>query len=259
MPGGTIALTHVPSPRMDACVRTFAAVETIDLGRVAEQHAAYRTALERAGATVEVLDDNREHPDAVFIEDAAIVLDEVAILCSPAPEARRAEPAGIAPALARHRRVVAILPPATIEGGDVLRVGRTILVGRTGRTNGEGIAALVAIAAPLGYAVVPVDVRGCLHLKTACTALPDGALLVNPGLLPDLGALEAAFPLVAIDPREPLAANVVAIGDAVVAGAYPRTAERIAPHARDVIVVDLGELAKADGSATCLSILIAGR
>ena len=156
MPGGTIALTHVPSPRMDACVRTFAAVETIDLGRVAEQHAAYRTALERAGATVEVLDDNREHPDAVFIEDAAIVLDEVAI------------PAGSA----RHRRVVAILPPVT---------------------------------------------------------------------------------------REPLAANVVAIGDAVVAGAYPRTAERIAPHARDVIVVDLGELAKADGSATCLSILIAGR
>lgn len=249
----TIALTHLVSPRMNDCIRTHVAHEAIDVTRAAQQHESYRRALAQAGADVRVLEANREHPDAVFVEDTAIVLDEVAIITSMGAGSRREEPRAIESALAPLRPIARIERPATIEGGDVVRVGKTILVGRTARTNDAGIAALRALVERWEYRVVPVEVRDCLHLKTACTALPDGSLLVNPswiGEVPD-------FDLVPVDPQEPHGANVVCVeGNVVMSSAYPRTTAIVAKHARDVIALDLGEFAKGDGCATCLSLLV---
>ena len=251
-----LALTHLPSPRMNECLRTHAAFAQIDVERAHAQHFEYRRALERAGADVEVLEANDAHPDAVFVEDTAIVLDEVAIIASMSEASRRDEPAAIERELRRHRSVARVALPATLEGGDVLRVGRRLLVGRSARTNAAGIAALRAAASPYGYDVVEVDVRGCLHLKTACTALPDGTLLVSPAFVPDLATLGAD--VVLVDEDEPLAANVVVVGEAVVtSAAFPNTAAKIRSHAREVHRVDLSEFAKADGSATCLSLVFA--
>lgn len=250
----TIALTHLPSPKMEDAIRTFAAHERIDLERVRAQHAAYRETLAKAGAEVVVLDTNLEHPDCVFIEDVAIVLDEVAILTPMGAPSRVAEPAGIEPTLREYREVARIEAPATIEGGDVIVVGKQILVGQTDRTNARGIEELARITKRFGYAVRGVPVHGCLHLKTACTALPDGALVANPAWL-DLDALRT-FDVVHVAEGEPHAANVVIVGARGITGAgNPRTAEAVRTHCLGLDILDLSELAKADGCGTCLSLL----
>jgi dimethylargininase len=253
---GLVAITHAPSPRMNDALRTFIDVHSIDLDLAALQHEEYRRTLERAGAQVVLLEANVDHADAVFVEDTAVVLDEVAILTSMGAPSRRDEPRGIEPELRRYRSEVArIEAPATLEGGDVLRVGRTLLVGTTGRTNRAGIDALRSIAGRFGYEVRAVPVDGCLHLKTACTALPDGTLLVNPRWL-DVRDL-AGFPVLHVADGEPEAANVALVGERVVmGGGHPRTLSQVRARGFGVDVVDLSEFAKAEGCVTCLSILV---
>jgi dimethylargininase len=254
-----IALTHVPSPRMNDCVRTHVAYEPIDVARATAQHDAYRQALGRAGAEVHVLDANSAHPDCVFIEDTAVVLDEIAVLTSMGNASRRAEPAGIEPALKRYRDVVRVTLPALLDGGDVIVLpkSKTILVGRTSRTDAAGIEALAAFTRRLGYDVKTVDVRGCLHLKTAATALPDGSLLVN---LPWIDREDLlGHDLVPVPKDEPHAANVVCVGERVVmSAAYPRTCEIVRKRGFKVEVVDLSEFAKGEGCGTCLSLIFPG-
>jgi dimethylargininase len=241
---------------MNAALRTFIDVHEIDLDRASLQHEEYRRALERAGAEVVLLDMNAEHADAVFIEDTAVVLDEVAILTSMGAPSRRAEVRGVEAELRRHRSELAhIEPPATLEGGDVLRVGRTLFVGATDRTNRAGFEALRAIAGRHGYDVRSVAVDGCLHLKTACTALPDGTLLASPRWL-DARAL-SGFSVIEVAEGEPDAANVLLVGERVLmASGHPNTAELVRKRGFEVDVVDLEEFAKAEGCATCLSILV---
>src|SRR5438876_3006563 len=168
-----IALTHVPSPNMEHGQRTYVARIAIDYARAVRQHEQYCSMLRTCGLEMITLDVNRGLPDCVFVEDTAIVLDEAAVLASLGIGSRRAEPAGIEPVLRKYREIQRIEQPATIEGGDVLRVGRTLLVGLSSRTNAAGVSAFRAIIGRYGYSVVPVRVRQCLHLKTACTALPD--------------------------------------------------------------------------------------
>ena len=248
-----IALTHLPSPRASECLVTYIERQPIDLTLLNRQHETYRRMLTDAGVEVRVLDVNREHPDCVFIEDTAVVLDELAVMASFGPPSRRAEAAGIELELRQYRSIARIPPPATLEGGDVVRVGRKLLVGASSRTNAAGIEALRR-AAPQ-YEVIDVPVHGCLHLKSACTALPDGRLLVNRAWLATHRL--AGFDLVEVDASEPHAANIVAIGERIgMASAYPRTADRLASLGFDVHTVDLSELAKAEGCATCLSLLI---
>src|SRR5262249_28856941 len=151
--------------------------------------------------------------DCAFVEDTAVVLDEVAVLASMGTASRRAEPAAIEPELRKYREVRRVEAPATLEGGDVLRVGRTLLVGLSSRTNQAGIDALGETARPFGYGVVPVPVQGCLHLKTACTALDDRRLLVNPAWL-DVQTLQG-FDLVHVPEAEPWGANVARVGTSV--------------------------------------------
>src|SRR5262245_39001609 len=174
------AITHPPSPALARCQLTHLARVPIDVARAVEQHAAYRVALAACGATVVTLDVNRDSPDGCFVEDTAVVLDEVAVLTPMGTTARAAEPAGVEPELRRHRDLIRIAPPAALEGGDVLQVGKTLFVGTSGRTCPAGVGALRAAVGRFGYRVEPVPVTGCLHLKTAVTALPDESILVNP-------------------------------------------------------------------------------
>jgi dimethylargininase len=252
-----LAFTHVPSPNLEQCQRTHVAWAPIEYAVALRQHEAYCRMLRHCGADVVTLDVNRELPDCVFIEDTAIVLDEVAVLASMGAPSRRYEPRGIEPELRKHRPVEQVELPATIEGGDVLRVGRVLLVGLSSRTNVAGVEALAGVAGRFNYQVKSVPVRGCLHLKSACAALPDGRLLVNPDWL----APEAlnGFELVRVPDAEPDAANLALVGGRVcLPAAHPRTADLVRRLGFEVETVDLSEFAKAEGCVTCLSILLGG-
>ncbi|MBN1885842.1 MAG: dimethylargininase [Candidatus Krumholzibacteriota bacterium] len=250
-----IALTRPVSDSIARCELTHLAREPIDLGRARRQHAAYERLLEALGCRLVRLPAEPEMPDAVFVEDAAVVVDEVAVISRPGAEARRRETASVAAALGRLRHVERIEAPATLDGGDVLRAGRRIWVGRSGRTNEAGIERLAALLAPHGYTVTGVPVTGCLHLKSAVTALGGRRLLVNRAWAP----AEAfdGFELVDVDPGEPFAANALSVGGPVVySSAFPKTRRRLERAGIDVQTVELDELAKAEGAVTCCSILV---
>jgi dimethylargininase len=250
-----LAITHVPSPRLAACELTFVARSAIDYDRAMRQHADYCCALGDCGATVRSFDVNADLADCVFVEDTFVVLDEVAIRCSLGAPSRRPEAAGIEPELARLRPIERVELPATLEGGDVLRIDRTLLVGLSSRTNAAGVETLARIAGRYGYDVRAVPVHGCLHLKTACTALPDGRLLVNPAWV-DAGALRD-FEQIDIPPTEPWGGNIVCLGNKVIAAAENvQTVKMIRDRDIDVRTVELDEFAKAEGGVTCLSILL---
>jgi len=250
-----IAITHVPSPKMEQCERTFVARAPIDYGRATRQHVEYCRVLEACGVDVVTLDVNRDQPDCVFVEDTAIVLDEVAVLASMGAESRRAEPSGVALELAKYRELHRVTAPATIEGGDVLCVGRKLLVGLSTRTTRAGVNALEAVVRRYGYEIVLVPVRGCLHLKTACTVLPDQSLLVNPAWF-DVRVVRG-FECVPVPESEPWAANVALVGGGVcVAADHVETVGVIRERGCEVCTVDLSEFAKAEGGVTCLSILL---
>ena len=252
-----IALTREPSASRAAGGRTFRAREPIDVVLAARQHEAYRRALAECGARVTTLPALDGLPDAVFIEDVALVLEEFAVLFPMGARSRRGEPARTAAEIARWRELVRLPDDARAEGGDIVRLGRTLYAGRTGRTDDRGIAALGEVATPRGYRVVPVDVVGCLHLKSACTALDDDTLLANPVCV-DPSAFEVER-TIEVDPGEPGAANAVRVGSSVLLQAgYPRTLERVTAAGFEARAVDVGELAKAEGSLTCLSLLFEG-
>ena len=217
---------------------TYREREAIDAALAARQHRGYCDALRACGARVLTLPRVDELPDSVFVEDTAIVLDEVAVLTRPGVESRRGEVALIETEVARLRPVVRVEAPATLEGGDVMRVGRTLYVGLSPRTNVEGAEAFRRLAAPHGYKVVTVELRGCLHLKTGCSALDDATVLANPDWV-DVRAFDG-HEVVAVDAAEPWAANVLRVGDSVcMSAAFPRTATLLRTRACDVREVDL--------------------
>jgi dimethylargininase len=245
---------------MNDCEVAFVPRSPIDLLRALAQHAAYRAMLADCGADVSTLPPSDESPDCVFVEDTAVVLDEIAILASPGAPSRRGEIVAVEEALRPFRPTERIQLPATLDGGDVLLAGRTLLVGRSARTNTAGIESLREIAGPRGYRVLPVGIQHCLHLKSACTALDDQTLIVNrqwlgAGAADELGR---AYRLVDIPQTEPFAADVLRIGSTIcLPAAHPRTAEQIAARGHDVRTIDLSEFAKAEGGVTCLSLVFA--
>jgi dimethylargininase len=223
----------------------------IDIALASAQHAAYCAALAACGVAVETLAADDACPDGCFVEDTAVVVGERALITRPGAPSRRAETAAIAAALARWVEVVEMTPPATLDGGDCLRLGDTIFVGRSQRSNADGIAQL----AVLGLRVVPVDLpAGVLHLKCVCSPLPDGRILLAEGSL-DPATFGAAA--VWVPAAESYAANAVAVGDHVLAAAgFPRTHDALAAAGFIVHAVPCSEVRKADGSLTCQSILI---
>jgi dimethylargininase len=251
-----VALMRGVPPTLARCELSFREREPIDLERAVAQHAAYAALLRSLGLELVELPADAAFPDCCFVEDVAVVLDEVALLTRPGAPSRRGEIAAIEAALARYRPIEATLPPATLEGGDVLRVGHTLYVGRSARTNEAGIARLAAVAEPLGYRVVPVAVTGCLHLKSAVTALDQERLLVNRAWL-DPAPLRG-LDLVDVAPDEPGAANVLRVAGLVIAHpGFPRTLERVAALGYAVHPLDVSEFLKAEAALTCKSLLFA--
>ena len=176
------ALTRPPSSALAGCALTYLERQPIDIGRALEQHACYVAALQTCGVRVQALPALEDLPDAVFVEDTAVIVDECAVITRPGIDSRRPEVESIALALAPHRPTVRITTPGTLDGGDVLRVGRTLFVGQTPRTNAEGTRQLREALAPHGYDVLPAVPTGCLHLKSAVTWIGDETLLVNDRL-----------------------------------------------------------------------------
>jgi dimethylargininase len=255
-PGGAsgIALMRGVPPTLDRCELTYRVWEPFDLDRAVAQHAAYADLLRSLGLEVLELPPDPALPDCCFVEDVAVVLDEVALLAMPHPPSRRGEIAAIEEALARFRPLERTPLPATLEGGDVLRIGRRLFVGRSPRTNEAGIARLAAVAEPLGYRVLPVTVTGCLHLKSAVTALDDERILANPAWV-DMGPF-AGLGVVRVALEEPGAANVLRVGGLVVAHpGFPRTLDRLADLGYAVRPLDISEFLKAEAALTCKSLL----
>jgi dimethylargininase len=210
--------------------------------------------LASCGATVVTTDVNLAYPDCVFVEDTAVVLDEVAVLASMGAEARRGEPAGMEPLLRRYREVIRVNLPARLDGGDVVVAGRSALVGLSSRTDAAGVDAIRDILAPLGYTVRAVRIDGCLHLKSACTVLPDGGLFVNRAWANERDL--NGFRLLDIPAGEQFAADVLTIGPTVVVSrSFPQAGELLTGRGFDVRAVDLSEFAKAEGGVTCLSLV----
>jgi dimethylargininase len=249
-----IAVTRPVSESITQCELTHLAREPIDVARAVAQHAAYERLLSSLGATVVRAPASPDLPDAVFIEDAAIVLDEIAVITRPGATKRQAELAGVVPVLTTYRQLHSMTAPATLDGGDVMRVGRTLYVGRSERTNDAGIEQLRGFVAPFGYRVVPVEFSGCLHLKSAVTALSDELLLLNPAWVSD-AAFEGCEALT-IDDREPYSANALRVGGTIIfPSEFPRTRDRLTARGLHVATTECGELAKAEGAVTCCSLV----
>lgn len=253
-----VAITHVPPASLEQGERSYVGRDPIDMANARAQHAAYSDLLHQLGCDLVVLNANQGCPDGVFVEDMAIVFDEIAVMTMPGAPSRRAEIAGVERELVNHRRLAHIALPATLDGGDVTVVGRVVLVGKSARTNAEGAAALAEILKPYGYVVRRVGMRNCLHLKSACTALPGGRLLVNPAWL-ELQDL-AGFDIVEVPRDEPFAADILTIGRSVVSAAeHPKTAALIASMGFDSRTTPLSEFAKAEGGVTCMSLVFEAR
>jgi len=252
----SVALMRGVPPTLASCELTFRERAPIDLGLAIAQHAAYAALLRSLGLEVVELPADPAFPDCCFVEDVAIVLDEIALVTRPGAASRRGEVTAVESALARYRPTLSTPEPATLEGGDVLRVGRRLFVGQSGRTNAEGIARLAAVAQPHGYRVMPVSVTGCLHLKSAVTALDDERLLLNRAWLDP--APFRGLELVDVAPEEPDAANVLRVAGQVIGHAgFPRTLERVSALGYAVRTLDVSEFLKAEAALTCKSLLFA--
>lgn len=248
-----VALVRPPVERLAEGLVTHIARRPVDVDLARRQHADYCAALARCGWTVQQVPAAPDHPDSVFVEDALVVVDDLAVVTRPGADERRGETdATRQVAKELGLREAAIEAPGTLDGGDVLQVGDTVYVGRGGRTSGEGIRQLRALLAPLGRTVVPVELREVLHLKSAVTALPDGTFVGWPGLV-DV----APFGTWRDAPEEP-GAHVVLLGGGTVlmAASAPRTAQWLADLGFDPVVVDISEFEKLEGCVTCLSVLV---
>ena len=249
-----IALTREISPAIAYCELTHLERTTIDLARARTEHAEYEATLRGLGCDVHRLPAGDDMPDSVFIEDTAIVLDEMAVLTRPGAESRRKETAVIAEALRGYRPVAAILAPGTLDGGDIVRIGNRLYVGTGYRSNAAGIRQLAAMVGSHGYEVEAVEFAGGLHLKSAASIVADDLVLVNPQWV-DPGRFHP-MRTIEIAPSEPFAANALRIGDSIVYSTeHPRTRERLEAAGLTIHPVPAGELAKAEGAVTCCSLV----
>jgi dimethylargininase len=254
VPTRLLAITREISPAIAQCELTHLPRVSIDLARARAQHDHYEQCLAEAGCTIHRLSAALDLADSVFVEDTAVVLDECAILLRPGAEARRAETSAVAEALRSYRPLHVIEAPATIDGGDVLVAGRRVFVGRSARTNDEGVARMRAIVGVYGYEVQGVPVHGCLHLKSAVTAVADRTLLVNRAWLPVDPFRD--FELLDVAASEDYGANALLVGGGVIyPTAFPRTRALLEARGIRVRTIDMDELAKAEGAVTCCSLI----
>jgi dimethylargininase len=244
----------VPETFPEALVR--GTKPTIDLDRARAQHAGYLQALTDAGYELDVVTADDAHPDCPFVEDVAVALDQISIVTRPGAVSRRGEVEPVAAVLGSHRELRRITAPGTVDGGDVLTIGRRLFIGRSERTNAAGIRQFAAFAAAAGYATTPVGVTGVLHLKSAVSRLDDETLLIAPGTV-----AETMFSDYRIIPKaedEIHLASTLAMrnGRLLMTDNAPVSSERVTAAGFAVDVIDMSEFQAADGGLTCLSILI---
>lgn len=248
------AITRGVSAALANCELTFVDRAPIDLPKAVQQHHSYEKVLETFGAQVQSLPAENTLPDSMFVEDPAIVLDELAVIFPLGTVSRRAEAVSLALAVAAYRPLKHVKLPGTVEGGDVLRVGKQLFVGLSKRTNEEGIRQLRSIVEPFHYKVTAVPVTGCLHLKSAVTFLGRNILLANREWFDS--ALMPGFEWTDVAAEEPHAGNALAFGNKVILPAsFPLTRVRIEGRGFDVMPLDISELQKAESGLTCSSLL----
>ena len=249
------AITRDVNTAMGECELTFLPRVRIDASLASHQHRQYQSLLSSLGCNVVTLPTAAGLADSVFIEDTALVLDDVAVMCRPGASSRRAEVAGVRDILQQYRVLASIEPPGTLDGGDLLRIGKVIYAGLSTRSNKSGIDQLRNIVANYGFSVKVVKTTKCLHLKSAVSEIAPGLLLINPDWI-CRSAFEE-FELVDTDAGEPHAANVLRVGTSVIyPSSFPRTAEKLVQHGIDVMPIDVSELQKAEGAVTCCSLIL---
>jgi dimethylargininase len=250
-----IAITRAVSRSLQDCELTWLSREPINIDKAIAEHHAYERCLESLGARVISLPALEEHPDAVFVEDPAIVLDEVAVITTMGAPSRRGEQRSLAAALAEFRPLLFMRLPGKLEGGDVMRVGRDLYVGLSARTDQAGVDQLRELLKPFGYRVTALRLRDCLHLKSACCCIGENTVLINRDWV-DAEPL-APYRLIDVAPEEPWAANALPIsGTIVMADAFPLTIEQLRAAGFTLRPVNVTELMKAESGVTCSSLIL---
>jgi dimethylargininase len=250
-----IAITREVSPRFDSCEITHIDRSSIDLKIAQTQHQKYVQALKELGCEVIELPAEVDLPDSVFVEDTAFILPEVAIITWPGADSRKPETESILQALAPLVKLVRVREPATLDGGDVLVLGKRIYVGLSTRSNQAAMGQLNEMLSEYGYSATGVALHDCLHLKSAVTRVDDRTLLINKNWV--VSSYFENFDLIEVDPSEPYAANCLPIGDSIIfPTAFPKTSAKLEAKGYKIFPVDVSELAKAEGAVTCCSLII---
>lgn len=251
----TIAITRKISPRFNECEVTHIERTPIDLDVARAQHEEYVNALASLGCQVIELPEEPDLPDSVFVEDTAFILPEVAVITRPGADSRKPETESIIRALSPHRPLVHVTEPGTVDGGDVLVLGKNIYIGISTRSNDSAVRQLQELLAKYGYTVTAVEMHDCLHLKTALTKVDDKTLLINPNWV-DTSHFKG-FDWIEVDPSEPFAANCLPVGDGIIfPTAFPKTKQRLEQKGYKIQAVNVAELAKAEGAVTCCSLVL---
>ena len=251
----TIAITRHVSPRFNECEITHIERTPIDMNIARAQHEAYVHALAELGCQVIELPEEPDLPDSVFVEDTAFILPEVAVITRPGADSRKPEIETIIPALSSYRPLVHVTEPASVDGGDVLVVGKQIFIGLSTRSNIEAVDQLNELLDNYGYTVRGVEMTDCLHLKTAVTRVDDKTLLINKNWVTPSNF--SGFNLIDVDASEPFAANCLPVrGTIIYPTTFPKTRERLEEKGYGIVSVDLSELAKAEGAVTCCSLIV---
>jgi len=250
-----LAITRDVSPRFNECEITHIDRSPIDILTAQAQHHGYMQALKELGCAVLELPAQPDLPDSVFVEDTAVVLPDVALITNPGADSRKPEIDSIARALAPYRELVFIKPPATVDGGDVLVLGRDIYVGMSTRSNPHAVEQMDGLLGRFGYRAFAVDLHDCLHLKTAVTRVDDRTLLINRNWV-DVEHFEG-YNLIDVDTAEPFAANCLPVnGWIIFPTAFPKTAKKLEDFGYTIKPVVVDELAKAEGAVTCCSLIV---
>lgn len=250
-----IAITRDVNADIGNCELTLLPRIRINVDVALQQHQQYQAILSSLGCQIVTVPTESGLADSVFIEDTAMILDEIAVMCLPGAESRRVEVAGVGDVLQQYRTLASIQPPGTLDGGDLLRTGDVIYAGLSTRSNRSGIEQLRSIVADYGYSVETVETPKCLHLKSAVSEVAPGSLLINPEWVS-----RSAFgnsELIDVDKKEPHAANALLVGGGVVyPSSFPRTMEKLAQRRMNVIPIDVSELQKAEGGVSCCSLIL---
>jgi len=250
----TVAVTRELTAAIGNCELTFLHRSAIDFGLAQQQHRDYQSALSSLGCEVVVVPAPPGLADSVFIEDTALVLDDIAVMLRPGVASRQPEVAGVAEVLQQYKPLKAIEPPCTIDGGDLLRVGNRIFAGLSTRSNQSGIQQLRDIVSDFGMTVETVETTKCLHLKSAVSEVAPGTLLINTDWISSLAFKD--FEMIPVDKEETHAANALRIGkNLIYPSSFPRTMDALVNRGIDVLPVDLTELQKAEGAVTCCSLI----